>query len=254
MVFNASDDAYDRFMGRYSTQLAPAFSDFAGVLPGQRALDVGAGTGALTAELVRRLGPEHVAVAEPSPRFVEALRLRFPELDVQIAPAEDLPWADGTLDVALAQLVISFVADPLKAIDELRRVVREDGVVAICMWDLTGGMEMLAAISRARRNVGHGPGGDDVLTHWQPEALAALLEGAGLREVILGTLEVESDYSGYDEFWSAVLGGAGPAGAWLQTLDADAKEEMRVETHRELGSPDGPFTLHARCNAARGHV
>jgi SAM-dependent methyltransferase len=254
MVFNTSDDAYDRFMGRYSKQLAPAFADFADIQPGQRALDVGAGTGALTAELVRRLGPEQVAVAEPSPRFVDALRQRFPELDVQLAPAEDLPWADGKLDAALAQLVISFVADAPRAVGELRRVVRENGVVAICMWDLAGGMEMLAAISRARRTFGQEPGGDDVLTNWQPEALAALLEGAGLRDVALATLEVESDYTGYDEFWSTLLGGAGPAGAWLQTLDADGKEAMRLETHRQLGSPDGPFTLHARCNAARGRV
>lgn len=254
MVFNASDDAYDRFMGRYSMRLAPAFADFVGIDAGHRALDCGAGTGALTAELVRRLGAEFVAVAEPSPRFVDALRRRFPELDVQLAPAEELPLPDGQLDAALAQLVISFVTDAPKAVQELRRVVREDGAVAICMWDLAGGMDMLAAISRARRVVDERPVGDETLTNWKPEELRALLDGAGLREVAVATLEVESEYSGYDEFWSALLGGAGPAGAWVQSLDGDGREAMRVETHRELGSPDGPFTLRARCNAARGLV
>jgi SAM-dependent methyltransferase len=254
MVFNASDDAYDRFMGRYSRRLAPAFADFAGIRAGQRALDCGAGTGALTTELVRRLGAESVAVAEPSARFVDALRRRFPELDVELALAEELPWPDGELDAALAQLVISFVTDAPKAVGELRRVVREDGTVALCMWDLEGGMEMLAAISRARRSVDPNPAGDETLTNWRPEQLRALLEGAGLRDVEVGTLEVESDYAGYDEFWSAILGGAGPAGVWVQSLDDDSRETMRVETHRELGSPDGPFTLRARCNAARGLV
>jgi SAM-dependent methyltransferase len=254
MVFDAGDDAYDRFMGRYSSRLAPHFADFAGLHAGQRALDCGAGTGALTTELVSRLGPESVVVAEPSPRFVDGLKAKFPELDVRLTPAEELPWPDGELDAALAQLVISFVTDAPAAVRELRRVVREGGVVAICMWDLGGGMEMLAAIGRARRVVSDEPVGDERLTNWRPEEMSALFEGAGLRNIVLETLEVEREYSGYDEFWSALLGGAGPAGAFVQTLDAEGKEKMRAATHRELGSPNGPFTLHARCNAVRGVV
>ena len=93
-----------------------------------------------------------------------------------------------------------------------------------------------------------------MLTHWTPGALTALLEDAGLADIAYGALEVESDYSGYDEFWSTLLGGVGPAGAWLQTLDDAGREAMRVATHRELGLPDGPFTLRARCNAVRGVV
>lgn len=254
MVFDTGDDAYDRFMGRYSTRLAPLFADFAGIHAGQRALDCGAGTGALTSELVARLGPESVVVVEPSPRFVDGLKAKFSELDVRLAPAEDLPWPDGGLDAALAQLVIAFVTDAPAAVRELRRVVREGGVVATCMWDLAGGMEMLAAIVRARRAVSDKPVGDETLTNWRPEELTALFEGAGLRDIVTDTLEVECTYSGYDEFWSALLGGAGPAGAFLQTLDATGKETMRTETYSELGSPDGSFTLHARCNAVRGVV
>jgi SAM-dependent methyltransferase len=254
MVFDSADDAYDRFMGRYSTRLAPAFADFAGIHAGQRVLDCGAGTGALTTELVSRLGPDSVVVAEPSPRFVDGLKAKFPDLDVRLAPAEDLPWPDGELDAALAQLVIAFVTDAPAAVSELRRVVREGGVVAICMWDLGGGMEMLAAIGRARHVVTNEPVGDETMTNWRPEEMTGLLEGAGLRDIAFETLEVESAYSDYDEFWSTLLGGVGPAGAFLQTLDAEGKEKMRVATHRELGSPEGPFTLHARCNAVRGVV
>jgi SAM-dependent methyltransferase len=254
VVFDAADDAYDRFMGRYSRRLAPAFADFAGIRRGQRALDCGAGTGALTTELVARLGPESVVVAEPSPRFVDGLKRRFPELDVQLAPAESLPWPDGELDAALAQLVIAFVTDARAAVRELRRVVREGGVVAVCMWDLAGGMEMLAAIARARRVLEADKPWDDGLANWRPEELVTLLEGARLRDVTVETLTVESEYSGYDEFWSALAGGAGPAGAFLQTLDDGARETMRVTTHSELGSPDGSFTLRARCNAAYGVV
>src|SRR5579872_6602340 len=148
MMF-VSDTAYDSFMGRFSTRLAPVFADFAGVKG--FVLDIGAGTGALTAELVRR--GRKVAAAEPAPAFVAALRSRFPGVDVREAGAEDLPWADETFDVALAQLVIAFMRDAPAGIREMERVVHPGGTLAVCMWDREG-MEMLAAIDRTRNALG----------------------------------------------------------------------------------------------------
>ncbi|HEY2689718.1 MAG TPA: methyltransferase domain-containing protein, partial [Streptosporangiaceae bacterium] len=113
MSFNVSADAYLRFMGRFSEPMASQFADLAGVSPGQRVLDVGCGPGALTAELVRRLGPGEVSAVEPSAPFAAAARQRLPEVDIRQAAAEQLPFADGTFDVALAQLVVHFMADPV---------------------------------------------------------------------------------------------------------------------------------------------
>src|SRR5437763_9773125 len=143
-----SDVAYDNFMGRYSARLAPLFADFAGVEPGQRVLDVGAGTGALTAELVRR--DTEVAAIEPASPFVGALRSRFPSTDVRQAGAEELPWPDASFDAALAQLVVTFMSDAPAGVAEMRRVVRPGGTVAVCMWDRDG-MEMLGAVNRTQR-------------------------------------------------------------------------------------------------------
>ena len=72
MRFAATADAYDRFMGRYSVHLAPSFVDFAHVSPGQRVLDVGCGPGALTTELVKRLGTSLVAAVDPAEQFAAA--------------------------------------------------------------------------------------------------------------------------------------------------------------------------------------
>src|SRR3954452_20573699 len=100
MAFNVTGDAYDRFMGRYSRPLAPLLADFAGVVAGQRVLDVGSGPGALTAELVARVGAAAVVAVDPSARFVEALRARLPDVEATRAPAEALPFADDVFDAA----------------------------------------------------------------------------------------------------------------------------------------------------------
>src|SRR6266566_5503790 len=147
-MFDVSEAAYDKFMGRYSVRLAPVFADFAGIDAGQRVLDVGAGTGALAAELARRAAV--VAAAEPAPTFVAALRARLPSVDVRQAAAEDLPWPDASFDAAVAQLVVTFMSDAPAGVAEMRRVVRPGGVVAVCMWD-GDSMEMLAAVNRTQR-------------------------------------------------------------------------------------------------------
>jgi SAM-dependent methyltransferase len=99
VTFAVSGDAYDNFMGRCSRELAPAFADFAGLEPGQTVVDVGCGSGILTEELGGRLGPEAVAAADPSP-LVEAAAARVPGADVRKAPAENLPWPDGSFDAS----------------------------------------------------------------------------------------------------------------------------------------------------------
>jgi SAM-dependent methyltransferase len=236
-----SEAAYDNFMGRFSQRLAPVFADFAGVEAGLRVLDVGAGTGALTAELVRRTA--EVAAAEPSPGFVEALRARFQRVDVRETGAEQLPWADESFDAALAQLVVSFMADAPSGIAEMRRVVRGGGIVAACMWDQTG-MEMLAAIDRTRDALGVAREGGPYRTR---EGIAALF-GAGA-EVEL--LEVEASYVDFEDFWTALAGGAGPAGAWAKSLDAEQRTAARAELFRQLAEPEGSFTLVGRAWAAK---
>src|SRR5260221_6996473 len=241
MMF-VSDAAYDNFMGRFSTRLAPLFADFAGIDGGQRVLDVGAGTGALTAELVRR-GAE-TAAGEPSSAFVEALHRRFPEVDAREAGAEDLPWPDASFDAALAQLVVSFMSDAPAGVAEMRRLVRSGGVVAGCMWDRDG-MEMLAAIDRAR--VALGSEDEGRLAYRTRPEIEGLFGGGAEVEL----LTVEGDYADFEDFWSALLGGAGPAGTWAKSLDDEQRPAARAELFRQVGEPDGPFARVGRAWAVR---
>ncbi|HEY3542458.1 MAG TPA: class I SAM-dependent methyltransferase [Gaiellaceae bacterium] len=242
-VFRVGGDAYDEFMGRYSFRLAPLFADFGGV-HGGRVLDVGAGTGALTRELLRR-GAD-VAAAEPSPEFCAALRERYPELDVRQTPAETLPFEDGEFDVALAQLVVAFMTDAPAAIGEMARIA---GTVAICMWGIAE-VEMFAAIERTAKAIGVAREAELGARRYRtPQELRALLEPHG--DVEEGALDVTASYTGFDDFWHALERQVGPAGAWLAAMDDEQRERARGELSRQLGSPSGAFELSGRCYAAR---
>ncbi|HEY7626251.1 MAG TPA: methyltransferase domain-containing protein, partial [Ilumatobacteraceae bacterium] len=153
MSFRVAADAYDRFMGRYSVPLGPLMADLAAVSPGQRVLDVGCGPGALTAELVRRVGATGVSAVDPSEPFVDAAQQRHPDVDVRLAAAERLPFGEATFDAALAQLVVHFMADSVAGLGEMRRVTRRGGVVVACVWDHDGGSGPLSVFWQAARRL-----------------------------------------------------------------------------------------------------
>ncbi len=244
-VFHIDEESYDDFMGRYSVRLAPIFADFAGVREGQRVLDVGAGTGALTRELVER-GATVVAV-EPSPEFMRALRERFPQIEVHAAAAEELPFEGDTFDLALAQLVVAFMEDAAAAMRELGRVAHR---VAICMWGVEE-VDMFAAIGRTARVLGSDSVDQAARRYRTPQELHDLLVRAGLAEVERCELDVTASYVDFAEFWHALSRQVGPAGAWLHGLDDRRRAEAHDELHRQLGSPSGAFELHGRAYGAR---
>jgi SAM-dependent methyltransferase len=240
-VFRVGGEAYDDFMGRYAVRLAPLFADFADV-HGGRVLDVGAGTGALTGELLQR-GAE-VAAAEPLPEFCSTLRERYPGLDVRQTPAEELPFEDGTFDAALAQLVVAFMSDAPRAVAEMARVARS---FAVCMWGVME-HEMFAAVERTSQALGVDRGMEP-RRYRTPEELRDLLSPYG--EVEEAVLDVSAPYDSFDEFWNALSRQVGPAGAWLASLDDEHRDRARGEMYRQLGEPTERFTLTGRCYAAR---
>jgi len=252
MTFAVSGDAYDRFMGRYSRELAPVFADFGGVAAGQTALDVGCGSGVLTEELVNRLGAANVGGVDPSP-LLQACAERVPGADLRAGAAEALPWPDDSFDAALAQLVVHFMDDPVAGAGEMRRVVQPGGTVAACTWDFGDGMELLRFFWQAARAVVPGTAGE-ASSFGTREQLDELWRETGLDEVELEALEVATRYEDFDELWSSFLLGVGPAGQYATGLDAEAQQAVRSEYHRLLGRPDGGFTLAARAWAVRGRV
>lgn len=250
--FRVSGDAYDRLVGRYSSSLAGRFADAIGVAPGMRALDVGCGPGALTAELAERLGATHVAAVDPSPEFVAECVLRNPGVDVRQAGAESLPHPDGVFDVVAAQLVLHFVADPEAAAGEMRRVLRPGGVAAACVWDF-GGMGALQAFWDAALALDPAAPDEAVTRRFGRDGeIADLFAQAGFGAVTSGAIDVVAGYDDFEDLWQGFLGGVGPTGAYCISLGRSDREALRGELFARVDRPEGPFTLDARAWYATG--
>jgi SAM-dependent methyltransferase len=250
MSFEVAAEAYDRFMGRYSALLAPQLADLAEVRAGSRVVDVGCGPGALTRELLAR-GAE-VAAADPSAPFVAAARQRHPEADVRQAPAEGLPFADGSFDAALAQLSVHFMADPVAGLREMRRVTRAGGRVAACVWDYGGARTPLSAFWEAALELDPAVADESGLAGARDGHRVELLAAAGLEDVEQRELAVAHGHQTFDDWWQPFQLGVGPAGAHLASLDHDERAELRGRCRARLG--DGPFELEAVAWAAHGRA
>ncbi|MEO6653452.1 MAG: class I SAM-dependent methyltransferase [Ilumatobacteraceae bacterium] len=253
--FQTTGKAYDAFMGRYSRPLAQSFADAARIEAGMSALDVGCGPGALTGVLIDRLGVDSVSAIDPSPPFVADCSRRHVGVDVREGRAEAIPFADGSFDRSLAQLVMHFVSDPSAAATEMRRVVRPGGAVAACVWDFEVEMEMLRAFWDAARAVDpHAPDEARTLRFGAPGEIAELFAGAGIADIVERRLTVESTYADFDELWDGFLAGIGPAGAFCVGLDDTHREVLRREIFDRIGAPSGTFTLSAAALSATGSV
>jgi len=247
--FDVAADAYGRFMGRYSEPLAARFVELADVRSGQRALDVGCGPGALTAQLVQRLGVDSVSAVDPSAPFVAAIRARFPELDVRTASAERLPFPDGLFDRALAQLVVHFMTDPVAGLSEMARVTRPGGLIAACVWDHGGGGSPLTTFWRAVHDIDPGARDESGLPGAREGHLAQLCEAAGLHPEESTSLSVTVRFATFEDWWVPYTLGVGPAGAYVSALDEGARDGLRDRCADLLPTP--PFEVVASAWSVR---
>jgi SAM-dependent methyltransferase len=237
-------------MGRYSAQLSAGLADLADVRPGKRVLDVGCGPGALTAELVARVGADSVCAVDPSESFVAACRERNPGVDVRAAPAEAMPFEDRQFDAVLAQLVVHFMSDPVAGLREMRRVTGEGGVVAACVWDNVDGMGMLRPFWQAAMELDPSVRDESHTAGSRPGDLERLMREAGLEDVQPAILEAAVTYPSFEDWWQPFLLGVGPAGAHAASLAPPRLAELRELCRSRL--PAGAFALPARAWAARG--
>jgi SAM-dependent methyltransferase len=253
VTFTVGTDAYLRHVGRYGSALSAAHADAAGIVAGDRALDVGCGPGVLLGELAGRLGADRVAGADPSEPFVAAARRAVPGAEVRVAAAERLPFEHDSFDVVLSQLVVNFMSDAEAGVAEMRRVARR--TVSSCVWDYAGEMTMLRVFWDAARELdSDAPDEAETMRYCTPGELRDLWTAAGLQHVETEALVVSAAYADFDDYWSPFPTGLAPSGAYCASLEPRQQAELRDACFRRLGSPAAGFTLSARAWFVRGVV
>jgi SAM-dependent methyltransferase len=251
---------YERFMGRWSRLLAPAYIAFAGVRNGDGVLDVGSGTGSLAATVEGGMPASEVVGVDPSEEFIayaqknaKSSRVRF-----EVGDAQALKFKDALFDNTLALLVMNFVPDENKAVAEMRRVTRAQGIVSACVWDYDAGMQMLrffwdeavaldpAIESKDERHMKLSRQGQ----------LGDLWKKAGLTNIKEEPLVIDQAYSSFKDYWEPFTNGAGPGGAYVVSLSQGHREQLESRMRKRLlgDRQDGPFTLKARAWCVRGEV
>ena len=250
-------EAYDVFMGRWSSELASHLVQFVGVVDGDHVLDVGSGTGSLAAAVSTVAPSSRIVGIDRSEPYVAVARARHHSHRMRFAvgDAQRLPFDDANFDRTLSLLILNFVPDPEKALTEMIRVTRPGGTVAAAVWDYAEGMEMLRVFWDEAIALDPGAEENDE-RHMRLSRAGELgaLWREHLQNVADTALTMETQFSSFADYWSPFLLQQGPAGAHVATLSPDDREQLELRLRqRLLGSrAEGPITLRARAWAVRG--
>jgi len=253
-------ESYERYMGRWSRQVAPAFVDWLGLQSGGACIDIGCGTGVLTAALLEGAAVARIVGIDSAPGFLDLARARVADPRVTFRPGDALalPEADDAFDLAVSGLVLNFLPDKAAALAEMARVVRPGGLVGLYVWDYAGHMQIMrhffdvaAALDPRARDFDDGVKAPVC----RPGPLGALFEGAGLADVEVRAIDIAAAFESFDDYWTPFLGGTGSAPKYCMSLTESAREELRERLRARLPTgPDGEILLAVRAWAAKGRV
>jgi SAM-dependent methyltransferase len=253
-------DAYEAWIGRWSRPVGIAFLDWLEVPPGVRWLDLGCGTGALTETILARAAPTTVVGIDPSADFVEYARraVTDPRARFDVGAAERIPLPDGSLDAAVAGLVLNFVPDPQAGLAEIGRVVAPGGWLGAYVWDYAGRMELIRRFFDAAIALDPAAAAADEGVRFPicaPRPLRQAFLDAGLSAVDVRPIEVPLVFRDFDDYWTPFLSGVGPAPGYAMRLDEERRVALRERLRATLPTEsDGSIHLVARAWAARGRA
>jgi trans-aconitate methyltransferase len=250
---------YEQYVGRWSRRVAPLFLSWLGIPAGRTWLDVGCGTGALSAAIVDRCSPTSVAGVDPSEGFLKTAEENLAgRATFHRGNATQIPLGDASVDAVVSGLVLNFVPDHRAALAEMARVAGNGGTIAAYVWDYAGKMELMrlfwdAAVALDPAAAKMDEGVRFPLCRQQP--LAELFSGAGLKGTEVKAIDIPTPFADFEDYWRPFLGGQGPAPAYAMALDEAARARLRDRIRERIPhKADGSITLIARAWAVRATV
>ena len=250
-------EAYEPYVGRWSRPVAERFVGWLRPEAGERWLDVGCGTGALTGAVLADAEPAAVLAVDRSRGYAGHARGLLGEVaGFAVADAEWLPVADGSVDLVVSGLLLNFLPDPAAAVAGMRRVCRAGGVVAAYVWDYAEGMQPIRLFWAAAAGLDPAAAELDEGRRFplcRPDRLAQLFGAAGLTGIETEGISVPTRFRNFDDYWTPFLGGQGPAPAYCVGLAEDDRRRLRDRLRSTLPvAADGSNPLSARAWAVRG--
>jgi hypothetical protein len=146
-----------------------------------------------------------------------------------------------------------------KAVAEMGRVTRAQGIVSACVWDYGSGMQMLRFFfldEAVALDPVVEPNDERQMKLSRQGQLGDLWRAAGLMNVKEEALMIDQAYSSFGDYWEPFTKGAGPGGAYVVSLSEERRQHLEARMRKRLlrDRQDGPFTLRARAWCVRGEV
>ena len=261
VTFVTSDPAgYEIFMGRWTSRLAGPFLDFVGIGPGQRVLDVGCGTGIITAAAADR-GATAVGL-DPAETYLEFARSQRARSNVsyECGDARRMNYADASFDAAVSTLALDVIPEVDPVVAEMRRVTRPGGTVASAVHDFRGAFAPIfmfwdiASVLDSRAQAVR----DGMLSHplvW-PQGQANMWRAVGFLDVVEVPLVIPLDYASFADYWATFESRQGRVGSYVMALAEEPLRELQrhVRAAYLAGMADGPRSFSVIIRAVRGVV
>ena len=251
-------DSYDAYMGRWSRQIAPRFLDWLDTAESLDWLEVGCGSGALSATIFDQCNPRSLVAIDPSDGFVSTARKKVPDKRAEfcVGDAQDIALDTASRDVVASALVLNFVPDREKALSEMKRIVRPGGVIGFYVWDYPGeGVEFMRAFWKEATALDGNAltlNEDQRFPFCTPDNLTDLVENSGLLSVDCVPIEVPTIFKDFDDYWHPFTLGAGPAPGYCMSLEPEHRQRLREKLDENLPrSEDGAIDLKARAWAIK---
>ena len=231
--------AYDRWTGRWSRLFIPDVLAIAAVKSGCRVLDVSTGTGEAAGMALSLVGVDGLVIgADISPAMLMSARsrLRGSSFLPVAADGQALPFKDRSFDAVVCQLGLQFFPNPVRGVEEFRRVLREGGSVAICVISTPDRAPMWGNLA-------------DVLSRFLPELhdvlflsfrlhdpnqLEAMLVGAGFRDVRVERTTRDDSFESFADYWEPIEAGIGSIPQAYLRLAATDRRAVREEVRSRL--------------------
>lgn len=254
----ASGDAYEPYVGRWSRLVAAEFLGWLEVPQGGRWLDVGCGTGALTAAILAGCDPAGVVGIDPAEHYVSWAARHQPDPRARFLTGGTARLPAGPFDAVVSGLVLNFMQAPAAAVQAMRSVAGRGGVIAAYVWDYAGGMELIRRFWDAAVALDPGASALDEAVRFPlcaPRPLEQLWLQAGLSDVSARAVDVPTVFRSFEDYWQPFLGGQGPAPGYCMSLDATPRATLREHLRRQLpAASDGSIRLTARAWAVKGNA